>query len=481
MLDNTLPISICQISSCLKEEGFEVELFDTTFYKWGEKSSTEIRIEALQFKPCPIRYKNNNLYQDFEAKLYNFQPDLIGFSVVEPTFNLSLKMLESVKDIVQKNDIKVAMGGVHTIMAPDSVIRFTNMVDFICIGEGEKAFIEICKKLKNGKNSKNQKGFWIRDDDSYVKNEKENLINLDQLPGLDFELFPSEYLEKPMMGKLYKTISIELTRGCPYNCTFCCDHSLTNFFRDKGRWFRKKSLDKIYQELREYVLRYNPQFVYMMSESFLAGEFNRINNFFKLYNDFKIPFWFNTRPEDITVEKAKLAKEAGCMRVSIGIESGNEQYRKKIMRRNISNKKIMETAAILRAHNISFSINLIIGLPDETREMIFESIEIARKCKPDAISTHIYSPYHGTEMRNLCVEKGYIHQDLIADDFFQGYYLKGNVLNEDELMGLFRTIPLYVNFPKSEYKRIESAEKLDDTGNMVFNELRKEFYQIMGW
>ncbi|MFC1823051.1 B12-binding domain-containing radical SAM protein [Thermodesulfobacteriota bacterium] len=481
MLENALPVGITQLSSCLKEAGIRVDLFDTTFYKWGEKSATENRIEALQIKPCPLRYKKGDLYEDFKRKIEDFSPTLIGFSVVEPTLKLAIKMLNCARDLINSGGIRVAMGGVHTIMAPETVELLTDMVDFVCISEGELAFVNLCNKLEKGDSVKNVQGFWVREKDRWIKNDLASIVDLEALPILDFRLFPSEFLYKPMLGRLYRTISIEVTRGCPYSCAYCCDHSLAKVFKNSGFWYRQKSIKKISSELEQYLSEYDPEFVYIMSESFLAGSLKRLETFFEMYGMFSLPFWFNTRPEDITEEKAKMAKKGGCARSSIGIESGNEAYRKKVMHRNVSNRRILESATILRDYDISFSVNLIIGSPDETREMIFDSIEIARKANADAVSTHIFSPYYGTEFRDICVRKGYIQPDMIADDFFLGYSLKGGPLSPEEVMGLFRTIPLYVSFPKSEYKRIQRAEKFDDRGNRLFNELEEEYYELMGW
>jgi len=481
MLENALPISLTQLSACLKKSGIEVELFDTTFYKWAAVSDTENRIEALQFKPCELPYKEGDVYEDFIKKIEEYRPDLVGFSIIEPTFKFGLKLLNFAKEIISKNHILVAMGGIHAIMAPEIICKNTDMVDFICISEGEIAFAELCKKLENGQDITNQKGFWIHKGQSWIKNDLAELVDLETLPILDFRLFPEDYLLKPMMGKMYKTISIELTRGCPYNCSYCCDFSLTQKFSSKGHWFRRKSMKKIKKELDRYVSEYNPEFVYIMSESFLAGSLERVEAFFDVYNNFAIPFWFNTRPEDVTREKVVLVKAGNCARISIGIESGNEVYRKNVMHRKVSNERILEAAAILHEYDMSFSVNIIIGLPNETREMIFDSIELARRVKADGVSTHIYSPFHGTELRDISIRQGYIKEDLIADDFFQSYLLQGGPLNAEEIAGLFRTIPLYVRFPKSEYTRIQRAEKFDEEGNRIFSEFRAKFYELMNW
>ena len=481
MLENALPVGISQLSACLKEAGITVELFDTTFYRYGEKSDMENRIEALQFPPCPLNFRDGNMEEDFKETIENFQPDLIGFSVVEPTFLLGMRLLESAREIIIKNDIPVALGGVHAIIAPETVVGY-NLVDYICISEGESAFVNLCLKIGDAKETSNSTGFWAKKDGTWIKNHKAPLTDINNLPIMDFSIFGDSYLSKPVMGRMYRTISIETTRGCPYNCSYCGDHTLRTLFRENGSWYRKKTTEKIEEELKTYISNYNPKFVYIMSESFLSGDINRVKNFVDMYRQFSIPFWFNTRPEDITVDKVKLIKEVGAKRISIGLEHGNEAYRKKWLHRKYSNNQFVKACKILKEHEISFSVNVIIGFPDDTRDLIFDSINILREIKPDGISTHIYNPYHGSEMREICVKREMVKADSIAEDFFQSdYLLQNNSISKSEILGLFRTIPLYVEMDKSEYLHIQAAEINDPSGNLIFNELKKEFYKLKGW
>ncbi|WP_333655117.1 B12-binding domain-containing radical SAM protein, partial [Dissulfurispira sp.] len=239
MLENALPIGVSQLVSCLKEAGISVDLFDTTFYRYGRKSATENRIEALQFPPCPLNFKGGNMEEDFRAKIENFQPHLIGISVVEPTFLLGMRLLESARELLTKNNIRVAMGGVHAILAPQTADG-RDLVDYVCISEGEQAFVELCKMLEKGKDVSGINGFWVRRNGTWEKNRKAPLTDINKLPLMDFTLFGESYLNKPMMGRLYRTISIETTRGCPYHCSYCGDYSLKKLFKGEGSWYRKK-------------------------------------------------------------------------------------------------------------------------------------------------------------------------------------------------------------------------------------------------
>jgi len=481
MLDNALPIGLTAVISCLKQAGFQVALFDTTFYRWDSKSAMEIRMENLQFPPCELRYKEGDVYADFRSMVLEFGPDLIGISMVEPTFHFGMKLLESVRDLVKKNGIKVAAGGVHAIYFSESLTD-RDLIDYICISEGEEAFVELCRRLEAGADVSDVEGFIVRTGGGMKNNGLRGTVDINELPILDFSLFGDEYLNKPMMGRVLRTISLELSRGCPYSCTYCGNAWLKEMFRGRGRWYRLKSLDKIHREFREYISKYNPEFIYKHSESFLAVGAERVREYMQMYSEFRIPYWVETRPEDITEEKARLLADSGCRRISLGLESGNEEFRIKKLKRNHSNDTIRRSCAILRDHGVSFSMNLIIGFPDETREMIFDGVNLLREVRPDATSIFLFTPYKGNHMRRMCEERGLVPPDFIGGDYFQmDYSLRNNTIGRDEVLGLFRTIPLYVRMPESEYGRIKRAETYDEEGDRMFGALRAEFYEIMGW
>lgn len=480
MQANTIPIGVSQLIGCLKAAEFEVELFDTTFYRWEEKSAMEIRMNYLQFPPCPVRYNENDIYADFAKKIEEYEPDLIGFSVVEPTFNFSIKLLESARKLIKQKDIKIAFGGVHAIYYTESLYKY-DLIDYICVSEGEVAFVELCRRLEQNEPVDDIDGFHIRKGNSFLKNPKASLVDINNLPMMDFSLFQEEYLLKPMMGRLYRTVSIELTRGCPYQCTYCGNSFLNEMFKEYGRWYRLKTIDRIYSEYQQFIKTYNPEFIYKHSESFLAVNKKRYHEYMEMYSEFNIPYWIETRPEDINEEKADWLAKTNCKRVSIGLENGNEEYRKTTLKRNYTNEQVIKASDILRERGISFSMNLILGLPFETREMIFDGIKLLRRCKPDSTSIFLFTPYKGNMLRKVCEERNMVAEDFIGEDYFQmKYALNGNTLKSEEVIGLFKTLPLYVQLPESDFELIGQAEKASENSE-IYKNLREKFIDIMGW
>src|SRR3989344_2038805 len=162
MASTLVPINLSQLSACLKENGFEVDLLDTTFYKTEEISSEQKRVELLQIKPFDLAdrgpgLKKNDIYDDLRKKISEFQPDLIGLTLVEDTWELAKSLLNIAKDF----DIPVIAGGVLVTAVPEEIISHPD-IDMICLGEGEEVLIELCSKIKRGEDYSNVKNIWIK-------------------------------------------------------------------------------------------------------------------------------------------------------------------------------------------------------------------------------------------------------------------------------------------------------------------------------
>ena len=125
-----------------------------------------------------------------------------------------------------------------------------------------------------------------------------------------------------------------------------------------------------------------------------------------MYEEFKLPFDFNTRSENTDVKILKRLKEVNCYRIAFGIECGNEQYRNKVLRRKITNADIIDRFEVIADSGIAFSLNVILGLPGETRELVFDTIELIRSIRGyDTLTSFIFTPYHGTGSIHALVDR----------------------------------------------------------------------------
>ncbi len=482
MMDNLVPVHISLLAACLKEKGFLVDIFDTTCYRTAEVTADQKRVENLQVRPFNlkeygVKVKQSGIYEDFYKKVVEFKPDLVGLSVVETTFDLGVNLFKKIKDLKIPNIV----GGVHAIMDPEGVIQNEN-VDMVCTGEGEELICELCERMLHGKGFEDVKGLWFKKHDRIIKNKRRtNLSDLDKIPYLDFSMFEKERFYKPMAGKIYKMVPIEISRGCYYNCYYCCDQALNREFSKIGKWHRNKSIERIFDEINFYIDMYSVQYLYFVSETFLVMGQDRFYEFVERYRKIKLPFWFNTRPETITEERVRLLEEIGCDRISIGVEHGNEEFRKRMLNRKYANEMVVKVIDILKSSKISLSLNNIIGFPDESRELIFDTINLIRRLKlrkKDSVSCFLLSPFKGTVLREICVQKGYIDKDVNVKDNNVDYILKNPILKKEEILGLMRTFTSYARLPEEYFPLIRKAEKFTEEGNASFEKVR-EIYSKM--
>ena len=134
-------------------------------------------------------------------------------------------------------------------------------------------------------------------------------------------------------------------------------------------------------------------------------------------------------------------------------------------------KDIIKWFDIIAESAIPFSVNLIVGFPGETREKVFDTIELVRKIRNyDTLTVSIFTPYHGTPLRDLAVRNGWLDDSTITVHTTSSSLLKmpSPYLSSKEIDALFRVLPLYTYFPKSDWPEIKKAEQFDTAGNKIY-------------
>ena len=469
------PLSMAIFTGILKKEGYTVELFDTTPYISDDGNlSQKNRRLYLQYRDYSDEddlgiVVKTNLIEDFRKAVLDYKPDLMIWSVVEDAFKKTLKMVESIKDYKCVS----IFGGVLPSADPEYVIN-QKYINFISKGEGEITLKELAKTVYEKKNYQNIKGTWFKKDDgTIIKNPPNQLVNINESTP-DFGLFDPKRFNRPMGGRIFKMIPIETYRGCPYKCTFCNSpmHN-TNVKKDSiaHSFLRRKTIKKVRSEISSLVKRYDPSFLYFIDDSFLARPKNEIFEFCDMYEEFKIPFWFNTRPENCKEDVLKRLHEVGAYRISFGVECGNEEFRTKVLLRKPTNEQVIEAFKVIEKGKIAFSLNLIIGFPGETRDLVMETVNLVKKLSGyDALTVSIFTPYRGTVLREIALKNGWIEPDHITVHTTSSSVLNmpPPYLQKDEIDGLIRAIPLYVYFPYENWNEIKKTEKFDAVGNKIF-------------
>ena len=482
---NMVPPAIAFLSALLKNEGHEVELFDSTYYDLSYGVNSEgLKAEHLNVVPFDlgsrgISMKTSDWRDDLSSQVNRFSPDLIAISSTEDMWELGLIILAELKDYLAKQKSPVIAGGVFPTFAPHLVINHP-LVDIVCIGEGENALIELCLKINEGRSYDSVTNLWVKNvDGSIKKNTISKPVDINKNPTIDLSLFEEARLYRPMSGRIYKMFPIETHRGCPFSCTFCNSPDQMKLYEKEagGGFFRKKSMAIVHKELKYLKDELGCEYNYFWADTFLALNNQEFDEFCEMYSDIRLPFWMQTRPETVSDEKIRKLAEVGLHRISFGIEHGNEEFRKKVLDRRWKNADIIEALKIPHRYDVQFSLNNITGFPGETRELAMDTVELNRQIDGDNANIYSFVPFHGTPLRKLCEDQGLVEHDTIARALTDKPMLEMPQYPIDEIQGLKKCFILYVKFPKSRWAEIRRAESDTREGNKLFSLLKAEFME----
>jgi radical SAM superfamily enzyme YgiQ (UPF0313 family) len=326
--------------------------------------------------------------------------------------------LKLIKALKQKSNILIIVGGHHATSSPN-IIEENEEIDGICIGEGEIALSELLEKLERGENYYYTKNFFFRrkEDGVIIKNPIGKLIeNLDNLPFPDYSVFSKR--------TIMNYPALMFSRGCPYNCTYCCNNNWRKLYKGKGKYVRVKSVKRAIEEVDRFIKQYNPPVINIDDDTFIKDK-KWLYSFLEEYKKItKTPFNCNTRPETITEEICQRLKEANCSSISIGIECGNEKLRKGMLKRTMSNETIKKAFEIAKKYGIKTSSFNMVGIPDETYSDYLETVKLNKEIKPDQMQISIFYPYPGTELGQYAKEKG-----IVSENEFTHSYFSKSILN----------------------------------------------------
>jgi anaerobic magnesium-protoporphyrin IX monomethyl ester cyclase len=489
-----IPLNIPLLIGVLRKDGHDVRLFDFSDYAFFDdltKSYEKIFFKEAQFDSKVIiadrrdhykdRYgsavngidlKTTDYTEDFDKLLNDFMPDLIAVSCLSVDFGFINNFLLQFK---RKYSIPVIFGGIHAILLPEEVLN-SQSCDFICIGEGENSLPNLLSAIEHKLPLEMVRGIWFKKSDAIVKNQPELLTDLTTLKMPNYDCFDPVHFYRPFDGKKYKMLNYELSRGCPFSCSYCVNGVLKEKYKDLGKYHRIKTIEQSINELKFLIDKYHFTFIRFWDEDFTSINADFIEQYAERYSrEINLPFLIYARVETVSEKKVQILKQMGCRTFAMGIESGNGYIRKKIMNRHMSDEIIIDKFKLVKLYGIRVTAYNIIGLPHENRDFIFDTIELNRKINPDSFSVTMLEPYKGTPIRTMCEEEGL---DPLHETVFNKPQFIPKGMTFDELKGLHRTFPLYVRFPKERFYEIRIAESDDQQYYKLLNEFENMKYGL---
>jgi radical SAM superfamily enzyme YgiQ (UPF0313 family) len=375
------PIGIMYLSAMLKQHGHKTKLIET---------------------------ESTNLCEQIE----DFSPDLLAYSV---TTGLHKYYLSLNKKIKNKFKIPSIFGGPHPTYFPEIIKE--EGVDIICIGEGELAFAELADKMEKHSDITKIKNLYVKKGNKIFKNDVRPLIqNLDEIPFADRELL---YEFKPKL-KNYPITFFMASRGCPYTCPYCFNPTLARIYKSKGWRIRRRSVNNLIEEIKSVMSKQKLQFIQFVDSIFITDE-KWLEEFSEIYSkEIGIPFYCHVRANLVNKKIVKLLKKAGCASVGMGIESGDDEIRNKILKRNMSREQIINACKLFKEVGIKISSQNMFGLPGGSFESDLKTIELNIECKVDYPVIMLWQPYPRTALAEYAIENGYFDGDYEKIDF--SYY-----------------------------------------------------------
>ena len=411
------PLGLAYIGAVLEREGIKVKVVDSLIEGWHSRRFIDgkIVIVGLDFK-------------EIENIINSYQPDIVGISAL---FTKQRNNAHQIAAIVKKIDksIITTMGGAHPTACPEMVMEDRN-VDFVVIGEGEQTIIELVDFVEGRKTAADLDGVALRSNGNVKVIPKTKFIeNLDELP------FPARHLlgmekyfglsQSHGSRKRKRFSPIITSRGCPAQCTFCSAHKVW------GHKFRVRSPENIIQEMKYIKETYGIEEI-LFEDDNTTLDVRRASRIFDLMIEEKLQFVWDT-PNGVAafaLDKPLIKKmaDSGCYCFNLAIESGNQEHLRQIIKKPLNLGRVPPLVEYARDLGLDVNIFLVMGMPGETEEMMWDSFKMSARLGIYHPFISIATPYPGTELYETSRAKGYLRSDFTFDDL----YIRGFSVNTPE-------------------------------------------------
>ncbi|XXJ20086.1 radical SAM protein [Desulfovibrio caledoniensis] len=394
----TIPFGVLSIASYLMHnvEGVECQVLDMNTVSDYSRTN-EILLESLK----------------------DFSPDMVGLSLM---YNSCLSYVASFCDVIHSfdKDILITAGGIMATNLPGDVFSTSPLVAAICHAEGELPFEALLTSNDMVQTLKEHPS-WITPE-GYRAGKKTAptfVRDLDDIPPIEYSLvdltlYGSRIKEKDGEQKL--TLPIHSTRGCPFNCVFCCSGA------NHGKKIRKMSAPRFLSDVQAMIEKYGINKLSIDDDQFLFDRQRSIDILEGLAKlDIEVEMANGLSIKFIDDRIAKLLKEAGCKIAVIAVESGSPRVLKHIMRKPLKIEQIKPAVEALKKQGLAVHTFFVIGLPGETDEDRMLTRQLILDSKFDWSLISIATPFKGSDLYDMCEKEGYLlSKDFTAYNVYSG-------------------------------------------------------------
>jgi anaerobic magnesium-protoporphyrin IX monomethyl ester cyclase len=369
-----------------------------------------------------------------------WQPDLVAFSAYTNTYQWCLRMATAIRS---KAEAVIVFGGIHCTLVPDVVIR-NDCVDYVVVGEGEEAMVDLANALQHGAPTHTIPNVWTKQNGRIVSNDpRPPIADLDGLPFPDKALFEKDV-------NFEDDYLLLASRGCPRNCSYCCESFVNQLYHH--HFFRRRSVDSVMAELIAMRKRYRFREVMFNDAIFFTDKKWLRELLSRFRQEIHVPFRCFGQVQFLDDEVAKMLKQGGCYCIEFGVQTMNERIRRETLRRRETNVHNSRAFRICDRYGLRYDIDHMFGLPGESESDHAMAARFYRGLKRlNRLKCHNLTCFPRTDMARLAREQGIIGEgDVLAmeqgrtGDFFH----VDEIRDKDEqrkkagFVALYKMLPL---------------------------------------
>lgn len=353
----------------------------------------DISIKVLDCPAIQVGFK------DLPGLIELFNPDIVAITAVTFTIIDAIRVADAAKKINPR--ITIVIGGVHSTYYPKETLNFRS-VDILILGEGEITFFDLVQSLENGSSLDCVEGIAYKENEKVRINKKrKEIADLDSLPFPDYDLVGIKNYSH-ILGDSAITASIQTSRGCPFGCIFC-DNRRTNF--------RARSAQSVIREI-EGIYKKGIHSFFFIDDNFIINKKRAIEICMgivdrKMNIDYKISARIDLLDEELMIA----LKQSGCSRVSMGVETIQQRHLD-FLNKGITIEQTKNTLSLARKNGLNVFAYMMIGLPDQTEQEMYDYIKFLRRAKVSYASFSVCSPYPMTPLYTNLLENGTFKSDF---------------------------------------------------------------------
>ncbi len=337
---------------------------------------------------------------ELTERVLSFNPDLIGMTATTSFFDTVTQQAVIFKRVLNS---KIVIGGPHVTYFKEKV--FKECFDYFIIGQCDGTFASFLR------NPKETKGVLYRKNKKIIyTGNNDEVVDLNTLPWpLRGSLRHDLYIIGTQYGRK-KYTTMMMSRGCPFKCVFCS----TSIYGNK---VRRRSVESVIEEIKEILNNYYIKHIYFTDDTLTLDRKFIMQVCLEIINrGLRFTWESSTRADLVDEELIKTMREAGCIRLSFGLESTDKQVRL-LIRKHVPLEAYTVANRLTNKYGIETINSVMLGLPGDNRSTIEHTINYVRNCREIKHATFgIAIPYPGSEMYNMAVKE--LHGlKLVSEDF----------------------------------------------------------------